>query len=44
VPPMYRDWFFRTLKSRFGLRYRQYREVSRRWCVAGIRLKSVWED
>jgi phage/plasmid-associated DNA primase len=41
VPPMYRDWFFRTLKSRFGLKNRQFREVSRKWCVAGIRIKPV---
>jgi phage/plasmid-associated DNA primase len=44
VPPMYRDWFFRNLKSRFGLSYRQFREVGRKWCVAGIRLKPIWEE
>jgi P4 family phage/plasmid primase-like protien len=43
VPPMYRDWFFRNLKTRFGLTYKRFRDVGRRYCVAGIRLKAVWE-
>jgi P4 family phage/plasmid primase-like protien len=44
VSPMYRDWFFRTLKSRFGLKYKRFREIGRKHCVCGIRLKPVWEE
>jgi phage/plasmid-associated DNA primase len=44
VPPMYRDWFFRNLKSRFGLEYKRFRELGRKHCISGLRLKPVWED
>jgi putative DNA primase/helicase len=44
VPPMYRDWFFRNLKTRFGLSYSRFRELGRKGCVVGVRLKPVWEE
>jgi P4 family phage/plasmid primase-like protien len=43
VPPMYRDWFFRNLKMRFGLTYSRFRDIGRQPCVVGTRLRSAWE-
>lgn len=41
VPIMYRDWFFRNLKTRFGLRSGRFREIGRQPCMVGMKLKDT---